>query len=190
MEKKSVEEKNYIQGIISGDRVLIKEVYEKYHKAILHLVEKDRGNEEDAQDVFQEGLMLVYQKAQQKDFQLSSSFFTYFYAICRNIWWNKRRKKSNTEITLTEEMQSMVVDTTIPAIEKNEQLMLFRKKLLLLGQDCQELLRLFLQKVKMEEIKKRMNYSSVNYVKQRKFKCKAQLIKLIEQDPAYQELTN
>lgn len=190
MEKGSAQERDYIKGIISGDRILIREVYEKYYKAIIHLVEKDRGNIEDAQDVFQEALMLVYQKAQQQDFQLSSSFFTYFYAICRNIWWNKKRKKSNTEITLTEEMQSMVVDTTIPAIEENEQLMLYRKKMLLLGEDCQELLRLFLQKVKMEEIKNRMNYSSVNYVKQRKFKCKAQLIKLIEQDPAYQELIN
>ncbi len=188
MVKRPVEEKDYINGIVNGDHKLIREVYEKYHKAILHLVETNNGNSEDAQDVFQEGLMLVYQKAQQKDFKLSCSFFTYLYAICQNIWRNKRRKKSNSEITLTEEMQSMVVDTSVPEIEKNEELLLFRKKFLLLGKDCQELLQLFLQKIKMEEIMKKMNYSSVNYVKQRKFKCKAKLIKLIEQDPAYQEL--
>ncbi len=190
MRNSSVQEQNYIQGIVSGDRLLIKEVYEKYHKAILHLVETDRGNIEDARDVFQEALMLVYQKAQQKDFQLSSSFFTYFYAICRNIWKNKKRKKSNSEITLTEEMQSMVIDASLPEIEANEQFMLYRKKMLLLGKDCQELLRLFLRKIKMEEIMERMNYNSVNYVKQRKFKCKAKLIKLIQEDPAYQELKN
>ncbi len=183
-------EENYIEGILNGDRQLIKAIYEKYNKAILHLVETENGNFEDARDVFQEALMLVYQKAQSADFQLSSSFFTYFYAICKNIWRNKKRKKSNSEITLTDEMASMVEDIQIPEIEANEQYMLYRKKFLLLGKDCQELIRLFLQKVKMEEIMRIMNYNSVNYVKQRKFKCKAKLIKLIEKDPAYIELIN
>ncbi len=185
-----IQEKDYIKGIISGDNQVIRAVYENFHKAILHLVETDKGNTEDARDVFQEALMLVFQKAQQQDFQLSSSFFTYFYAICRNIWKNKKRKKSFSEVTLTVEMQSMVVDSGIPTIEENEQFVLYRKKFLQLGKDCQELLQLFLQKVKMEEIRKKLNYSSTNYVKQRKFKCKAQLIKLIEKDPAYQELIN
>ena len=190
MTSNTPQEENYLQGIISGDARLIREVYEKYHKAILHLVETDRGTMEDARDVFQEGIMLVYQKGQEPEFQLSSSFFTYFYGVCRNIWWNKRKKKSRTEITLSDEMKSMVADTSVPEIEANEQYMLYQKKFLLLGKDCQQLLRLFLQKVKMEEIMKRMSYSSVNYVKQRKFKCKAQLILLIENDPAYQELKN
>ena len=119
---------------------------------------------------------------------MTSSFFTYFYAICRNIWWNKRRKKSNNVLTLSDEMQLMIKDQMIPEIEANEQYMLYRRKFKLLGKDCRQLLQLFLQKIKMEEIKQRMNYSSVNYVKQRKFKCKAQLIKLIERDPAYKEL--
>ena len=184
----STQEENYIQGIIEGDARLLREIYEKYHKAIQHLVGTDQGTPDDARDVFQEGLMLIYQKAQHKDFKLSSSFFTYFYAVCRNIWRNKKKKKSNSEITLTEEMQSMVVDSSVPEIEANEQYLLYRKKFLLLGADCQKLLRLFLEKVKMSEIMIQMNYSSVNYVKQRKFKCKGQLIRLIEKDPAYQEL--
>ena len=190
MTSKSEQETDYIKGIVSGDTRLIREVYEKYHKAILHLVETDKGSTEDARDVFQDGIMLVYQKAKQPGFKLTSSFFTYFYGVCRNIWWNKRKKKSNTELTLTDEVKSMYKDTSAPEIEENEQYALYRKKFLQLGKDCQELLALFLKKVKMEEIMKLMNYSSVNYVKQRKFKCKAQLIKLIEKDPAYVELTN
>lgn len=188
MTNKPVLENDYIRGIITGDSQLLKELYEKYHKAILQLVEIEHGNSEDAKDVFQEAIMLVFQKAQQSHFKLTSSFFTYFYSICHNIWRNKRRKKVNSELTLTDDKILMLKDLSLPEIEANEQYILYRKKFILLGEDCQKLLRMFFQKIKMEEIKVRLNYSSVNYVKQRKFKCKAQLIKLIEKDPAYNEL--
>ncbi len=180
----------YIKGIAEGNNHVIREIYEKYHLAILKLVEQHGGNREDARDVFQEGLMLVYQKLQQPDFELSSSFFTYFFAVCRNIWWNKRKKKSNNTLTLNEDAKLIAGDLNANDVEANEQYLLYRKKYLELGKDCRELLRLFLQKVKMQEIMERMKYNSVNYVKQKKFKCKRQLIKLIEQDPAYHELIN
>ena len=132
------EKKDYIKGILKGDNHLIREIYELYSKPILHLIQSNSGNEEDAKDVFQEGLMLVYQKAQQPDFQLTSSFFTYFYAICRFIWMNRLRKKSSSEVTLNEDITSTLSDTSISEIEKNERFVLYRKKFLLLGADCQK----------------------------------------------------
>lgn len=180
--------KDYIKGILQGDAKLVNEIYEKYHKAILKLVETNRGTPDDARDVFQEGLMLIYQKAQQPNFKLTSSFFTYFYAVCRNIWSNRSRKKSFGEVTLSDEMKSMVVDDSPSAIEQNEQYVLYRRKFLELGADCQQLLNLFLKKVSLKEIAEQLGLSSVGYAKKKKFKCKEKLIRLIQQDASYQEL--
>lgn len=178
----------YLKGILSGNASILREIYETYHKAIIKLVETNQGTRQDAKDVFQEGLMLIYQKAQSADFKLTSSFFTYFYAVCRNIWSNKKKKKSFGEVTLSSEMTSILVDTSVETIAQNEQYALYRTKFILLGKDCQRILSLFFAKVKMVEIVEQMQLSSVAYAKKKKFKCKEQLVKMIQSDAKYQEL--
>lgn len=188
MTNTQTDQADYIAGILSGNPVLVKEIYEKYHKAIIQLVETNKGTAEDAKDVFQEGLMLVYQKAKKPDFQLTSSFFTYFYAVCRNIWSNKMKKKSFGEVTLSDEMKSIVRDDTPQQLEQNEQYTLYRQKFLELGKDCQQLMSLFLNKISMKEIVEKMGLSSISYAKKKKFKCKEQLVKRIQSDVRYLEL--
>ncbi len=179
---------NYISGIRAGDSQVIRAIYENYHKAIVQLVETKQGSKEDAHDVFQEGLVLVFQKVQHADFQLTSSFFTYFYAICRNIWYNKLRKKANKEVTLDDKMLLMLEQDSTPLLETSERYYLYRKMFLRLGSDCQKVLSLFLQKVSMEQIKVQMGYGSISYTKKRKFLCKEKLVQLIQNDPSFQEL--
>lgn len=188
MPVKEVNSQDYIDGIKRGDPVVISLIYKKYHKAIVQLVERMQGTKEDAHDVFQEGLVLIYQKVHQSNFELTSSFLTYFYAVCRNIWYNKLRKKTNREVTLDNKMILMLKEEPVFGIEENEQYFLYRKMFLRLGRDCQKILDLFLQKVSMEQIMEQMGYGSVSYTKKRKFLCKEKLIKMIQEDPCYQEL--
>ena len=180
--------KEYLEGIKSGNSKVVKGIYEKYHPAIVHMVETKFGTKEDANDVFQEGLVLLYQKSQNPDFNLTSTFLTYFYAVCKNIWSNKLRKKSNKEVTLDPNMLLMVKEDTIDVLEKNEKYFLYRKMFMKLGKDCQKVLDLFLQKVKMEEIMKQMGYGSISYTKKRKFLCKERLVKMIHGDASFEEL--
>ena len=188
MTKDISSDQKYIEGLLNGDDLVIKEIYGQFHKAIIHMVETNRGTMEDARDVFQEGLMLVYQKAGEPGFQLSSSFLSYFYGICRFLWNNKVKKKSNQSVTLTDEMTSMLKDLSAPEVGQQEQFYLYRQKFRLLGRDCQELLSLFFDKISMSDIMTKMGFSSISYTKKRKFQCKKKLIELIENDPKYQEL--
>jgi len=178
----------YVEGIKNGNPQVIRGIYEKYHQAIVHLVETNNGTKDDAQDVFQEGLVLFYQKANQPDFQLTSTFLTYFYAICKYIWYNRLRKKSNHEVTLDDKMILMLKEENADLFEKSERYFLYRKMFLKLGADCQQVLDLFLQKISMEKIMKQMGYGSISYTKKRKFLCKEKLIKLIQNDSKYHEL--
>ncbi len=188
MSEKISKDNVYIKGIIAGDGTILREIYESYHKAIFQLVSTNQGTEEDAKDVFQEGIMLMYQKLQSADFQMASSFFTYFYAVCRNIWSNKRRKKSFGEVSLTDEITSMYKEVPEAQFHQSEQYTLYRKKFLELGAECQQILSLFFAKTKMTEIVEKMNFSSVSYAKKRKFICKERLVNLIQGDASYFEL--
>jgi len=188
MSVETKEDQKYIKGIRAGDPKVIRSIYEKYHEAIVHLVESQHGTKEDAHDVFQEGMVVLFQKTKQSNFELTSSFLTYFYAVCRNIWFNKLRKKSNNQVTLSDKMLLMLEADSIPELELSAQYFLYRKMFLKLGEDCQKVLNLFLQKVSMQEIMKRMSYGSIGYTKKRKFLCKEKLVRLIQADPSYNEL--
>ncbi len=190
MPTKQTEAQSLLAGIRSGDGAIISQIYAQYHQAIVHLVETHSGTSDDAHDVFQEGLMVVFQKAKDPNFELSSSFLTYFYAVCRNIWSNKLRKKSSSEVTLDDKVQLMFAEEDQPILEHSEQYFLYRKMFLRLGEDCQKVLRLFLRKVSMEKIMEKMGYGSISYTKKRKFLCKEKLVSLIRNDRSFKELTD
>lgn len=178
----------YIEGIRNGDSKVIQSVYTNYYQAISQLVKTKKGTDEDTHDVFQEGLVLIFQKAQNPDFNLTSSFFTYFYAVCRNIWYNKLRKKKAPMVTLDNKMLLMLKESPDLVPEEQERYFLYRKMFLKLGEDCQKVLDLFFQKISMEEIGNQMGYGSISYTKKRKFMCKKKLVELIKSDPGFQEL--
>ncbi|MEM9547773.1 MAG: sigma-70 family RNA polymerase sigma factor [Bacteroidota bacterium] len=189
MSTKKLSPKEYIDGIRKGNPEIIKGIYEKYHPAIVHLVETKHGTKDDANDVFKEGLVLIYQKSQKPEFQLSNTFLTYFYAVCKNIWSNKLRKKTNQEITLDQKTLLIVKDDSPRDLDKNEKYFLYRRMFLQLGSDCQKVLEMFLRKSSMSEIMDEMGYGSISYTKKRKFLCKKKLVQLIQSHPSFKELT-
>ncbi|MFN0215946.1 MAG: RNA polymerase sigma factor, partial [Saprospiraceae bacterium] len=148
------------------------------------------GTEADAKDLFQDAVLLVYQKARQPDFQLSSKFSTYFYGICRNLLLNRRTKKSATaEVTLTEDTKYIADDSSLEAdLLQVEQGKLFWRAFRQLGEDCQKVLEMFFQKIPMESIATQMGFGSEGYAKRRKRQCKDRLTELAKNDPAYPEL--
>lgn len=179
-----------IEGVRQGNPEVIRYIYKQYHPAIVKLVETNSGSKEDAHDVFQEALVVFYQKTQTNDFSISCQFLTYFYAIARNLWSNRLRKKSGREASLEDTHLEHPAEAETPVLEESEEYYLYRKMFLRLGSDCQKVLRLFLRKVPMEKIMTQMGYGSIGYTKKRKFLCKEKLVAMIKADPGYDELTD
>ncbi|MEM9919734.1 MAG: sigma-70 family RNA polymerase sigma factor [Bacteroidota bacterium] len=180
--------KNYIAGIAAGDTATLEEIYRKYHQVILHLVKTHGGSADDARDVFQEGILFIYQKSKEPDFQLRHSFLSYFYVVCKNIWSNHYRRKYNEELSLNVAIIETEEAGLMEDILLNEQYRLYRKHFRKLGKDCQKVLEMYFDKVSMAEIARRMGFASEGYAKKRKFKCKEKLIQLIKADPSFKEL--
>lgn len=185
-----MDKKTLIEGIRRGNPRVLRYIYKRYHPAIVKLVEANSGTKEDAHDVFQEALMVLYQKTRDADFSITCQFLTYFYAISRNIWSNRLRKKSGREASLEDTHLEHPAEADTPVLEKSEEFYLYRKMFLRLGDDCQKVLRLFLRKMTMQEIMEQMGYGSISYTKKRKFLCKEKLISMIKADPGYDELKN
>lgn len=185
-------EDNYLlfRYIQSGDSKGIELVYKQFFPGIRYFVTRNNGTEQDALDVFHDAIMAVYLKSKDDNFQLTSSFYTFFYTICRNLWYKQLRKNSRDRGTIIEDMVYTDEDSIDNLLIDFEKESLFWEKFKLLQEDCRKLLSLFFEGHSMEKITSIMGLSSANYAKKKKFKCKEKLVSLIEDDRRYNELKN
>ena len=159
--------------------------------AVLRLIEANRGLRQDAEDLFQEALIVIYLRHKEGNLTLNCRLSTFIYAICRNMWMERIRRDAR-QVQL-EESQMEIVDLSpgiLETIEANEKNRILSRCLSQLKDDCQKLLRLFFADLSMKDIAREMNYSSERYARKRKFSCKERLVALVKKDRRYQELTD
>ena len=91
-------EQEIFDGIARKDNRTFLYLYKKYQGSILNMVQKNNGNEEDALDIFQEGLIALWTNISKGKFKVQdkAKISTYLYALCRNIWISRLRKKQYT----------------------------------------------------------------------------------------------
>ncbi len=179
----------FVRAIVFNEEHGLRRIYALFLPRIRDFVRHNGGNESDAQDVFQDGIMILYEKARRPDFQLSSSFYSLLYGICYRVWSNRLKKRYRKEVTLSDDAtykQDAGIEELMEADERHKLLFRAMDKL---GADCRTLLELFFQGESMKEIQLKMGFSSEAYAKKRKFQCKEKLAGLVKADPAYAELS-
>jgi len=179
-----------LAGIVAGDQIIITEFYKNNLPKVKSLILKNSGSEKDAEDIFQDAMVFVYEKLENNSLQLTSSLGTYIYSVCRNMWMNELRK-SKKEIKNETILSIAASDTDdiIEEIQQKEKSYVYQKYFLQLGPVCQELLTLFFKGLSMKDIAKQRD-STESYVRKKKFNCKKRLTELIKADPVFEELKN
>lgn len=188
IEVKEQSNQYFIEGIRSNNSKIINEVYEKYSKAITHYVTTNNGTTEDARDVFQEGMIVLFRKIHTPDFELTSSLLTYFYSICKFVWSNRLRKKQINVVEIENAPELSDTHSIQEDLERKERSAFYMQKFKQLGDGCQQVLTLFYEGRKMKQIAEIMDFASSNYATKRKHQCKEQLMKLITEDDFYDEI--
>jgi RNA polymerase sigma factor (sigma-70 family) len=178
----------FIDGILTNDAKVLNEIYQKYSKPILNLVTSNNGTVEDAKDIFQEGLIVLFRKVHDPKFQLTSSFLTYFYSICKYIWSNKQKKKRFKFVQIEKVPEPVDVFSIEKDIIQKERCDFYSKKFNELSEGCQKVLTLFYEGKKMQQIADIMGFASASYAAKRKHNCKEKLIKIITEDKFYNEI--
>lgn len=186
----ALSEQDAIRAIQNGDHSILSRIYHLHYPRIAQMVRTNSGTDDDARDLFQDAMMVLYSNAKKPDFKLSSSLFTFLYSVSRNLWLKKLRNLKGQGITIREEVElkdeSQDVAQEEVLFEAKRQLL--RKKFRELGDGCRELLSLAMEGKKIPEIVATLGLSSELYARQKKFKCKTQLTTLVQNDPEYQYL--
>lgn len=165
-------------------------LYEQYYSMIEQLVLRNNGNVDDAADVFQDGLVALFNKVRQADFQLTASLKTLLYAICRNVWLMKLRKRKR-ESPITEVHQETVglEAEALQLLETNDRNQLVANGLAQLGDDCRQVLQMYyFEKCRMKHIAEQMGYSGEQVAKNKKSRCMRKLREWILSQPQASEM--
>lgn len=158
-----------LNRIRKGDTKAFREIYVEHFGMVRYMIINNSGTEDEAKDVFQEAMVLLYEKSNTEKFELTSSLKTWIYAVCRNKWLKQlEKKKKNSRFTDFEHFDAVEV------VEEESQSMhdVLRTSMGRLGVGCRKILLLFYYfKKSMEEIATELNYTNADNAKAQKYKC-------------------
>lgn len=168
-----------LQGLAQNDKKAIETIYKENFNLIQALVINNNGSLEDAKDIFQEAMIVLYQKVKSGSFELNCQIKTFVYSVSRRLWLkrlmqqNKYRLYENTD-------DIVLVDDDMEVHEKRDtEFILMEKAMGSLGEPCKSLLEAFyMQKKGMQEIAGIFGYTNAENAKTQKYKCLVRLKKL------------
>lgn len=182
LEKSAVPETDLkiINGIALGDSAVLKGLYRDYFPMVLNMVVQNNGTEEEAKDIFQEAVIVLYDKVKQGDFELSSKLKTYIYSVCRRLWLKQLGSQGRTfhDVSSYEEIIP-VEDDLIRHRERDLQLSLMEQALDKLGEPCRTIIHdFYIMGLSMQEICEKFGYTNTDNAKTQKYKCLQRLKRL------------
>ncbi len=169
-----------IEGLAKNDRVAIETIYKQHYSMVQSMIINNNGTSDDARDIFQEAMIVLYEKAKTGSFELTSQLKTYIYSICRRLWLKKLQKAQKFVPDLGSLVESIPVEEEIDQHEeRNGELVMMEKAMHSLGEPCKSLLEAYyLQKKNMTEIAGNFGYTNADNAKNQKYKCLMRLKKL------------
>ena len=178
--KQENNEQVLLAGLARNDRLAVETIYRENYKMVQALVLNNNGNADDAKDIFQEAMIVLFEKVRSGTFELNCQIKTYVYAVCRRLWL-KRLQQLNRYSPSVEGLEAAVpVEEEIEDHEKrNVEFEMMDKAISGLGEPCKSLIEAYyLQSQTMQEIAANFGYTNADNAKNQKYKCLMRLKKI------------
>ena len=174
------QELGILKAIGNNDKIAIEAVYKENYGLIQQFVINNNGNEDDARDIFQEAMMVLYEKARLPEFELTCQIRTYLYSVCRRLWLKKLQHTRRIETRVENFDKIVQVEDDIEEHDKlNLQYQTMRTAMGKIGEPCKSLIEAFyVHKKNMLEIAGFFGYTNADNAKNQKYKCLVRLKKL------------
>src|SRR3989339_1281700 len=82
-----------LNGILRNDTIVLQYIYKNFYSKINFFIKKNNGDDDDANDIFQEAIIIIYRKLKANELVLDCTFETYLYSICRFLWLKQLEKR-------------------------------------------------------------------------------------------------
>src|SRR6516225_9821011 len=92
------------------------------------LILNNNGNREDAKDIFQEAIIVLYEKSKSDSFQLSCLIKTYVYSVSRRLWLKRLMQMQRLTSETIDVYELVVVEADLKVHEQKNADFLLREK--------------------------------------------------------------
>ncbi len=178
--KPEINESELLEGLARNDRKAVETLYKQNYSMVQAFILNNNGTTDDARDIFQEAMIVLYEKARDGSLELNCQIKTYVYSVCRRLWL-KRLQQLQRFGAPVESLEDVVpVEEELEEQErKNEAFGVMEKALTHLGEPCKSLLEAYyIQKKQMLDIASEFGYTNADNAKNQKYKCLMRLKKL------------
>ncbi|MFZ1313838.1 MAG: sigma-70 family RNA polymerase sigma factor [Chitinophagaceae bacterium] len=173
-------EKALLQGLATNDKKAVETIYRENYNMVQYLIINNNGSADDAKDIFQEAMIVLYEKVRSGTFELNCQIKTYVYSVSKRLWLKKLQQSSRYSPPIEDQEASVPVDDEIAEHEKRDaEFEMMDKAISSLGEPCKSLLEAYyLQKQNMQVIAANFGYTNADNAKNQKYKCLMRLKKI------------
>lgn len=178
--KIALNEKAQLEGLARNDQEIVESLYAAHYSMVQSLIINNNGSYDDARDIFQETMIVLYEKSKSGNFELNCQLKTYIYSVARRLWLKKLARNQRYVPEVGNIAETVPVEEEV---EQHQQLSndfdMMEQAMSGIGEPCKSLLEAYyLQKKSMTDIAARFGYTNADNAKNQKYKCLTRLRKL------------
>lgn len=181
----------FIDGLRMNSNEVLTALYKKYYNIVLKLIVSNNGSADEAQDIYQETIIVVFENVRKPEFELNCQLQTYIYSIAKRLWL-KQLKKNGKTFLFKEDEENEVADVSGDLndhVKKEEDILKMNQSMALLGEPCNTIINdFYVLKLSMDEIAEKFGYTNSDNAKTQKYKCLQRLKKYFFEKQPIQEL--
>jgi RNA polymerase sigma factor (sigma-70 family) len=188
-------DQKYIDGLVNNDSEIIEDIYKKYAKIVVEVIQKNGGDEDMAKDILQDVLLSIWRQGK-NGLKLRCSFQSFLLSACKKRYITVLQSKYSLK-TISKDSTEIEIPDICANIEElelvNKKYNLIKEKMMMLGPSCKEIIELSVTKaengkyISWIEVAERLDIS-YGYVRKKAVECKERLFTLIKKDPNYNQI--
>ena len=176
-----------IECLRNRQSYVVRYLSDRYLSMIRLMVIRMGGTPDDAMDIFQEGLMIIIENIDNKEFALTCKFRTFLYCICEKLWTDillkrkaaanylRRRLDDNDDKDFTEMMDEKLYEG------------IFRSVFESLEPSYKKILTLYWEEMSPQQIADKLSLT-YGYVRKKKSEAQAELVRRVKNHPDYRKI--
>ncbi len=173
-------DEDFVAEIRNNNERALDALYKMHYPMIVHFIINNNGTEQEAKDIYQEAIIVLYEKIKEDRFELQCKIKTYLYSVCRRLWLKRLTEKSKFAGNMIEVENFVEMDDEMPQIEERElKYKQMAEALVRLGEPCKTLIEdFYIHTHSISMITEKFGYTNADNAKNQKYKCLMRLKKL------------
>jgi len=175
-------EQEVLTALASGKREAAERIYSQHYPVIAKWIRANGGDEQEAADIFQEAVVVLFEKSRSGEFRLSCRIGTYLFAVGKHLWFKRLQaiRKQPGSLPETAGGEDGTAGTWEDDLQVHREREMHYEQLdealVRLGEPCSSLLKAFYhQDRSMQEIAAEFGYTNPDNAKTQKYKCLTRL---------------